>query len=251
VRTLKPEVKQGINRVTWDFGREPFHNPEGETRGGGFFGGNDSGPNVVPGTYNVVVKYGNHEAKGTVTVHPDPALKATDADWRDWDAATVRTGQLQNAAADAVNRIGATRKDVGAVLAKLDARDKEREQQSGGEAKGKPSDADKALRQAARDLQKKLTAVEKRFRVPTDTKGLLEDDTTALSRIGNARRAIGTSWETPSATTKAYMQEAETATQAALADFNKLYAEDVPAFQKKVADAKLDLVTDQGPIEVK
>ncbi|PYQ67087.1 MAG: hypothetical protein DMF53_02345 [Acidobacteria bacterium] len=251
VRTLKPEVKQGINRVTWDFGREPYRNPEGEGRGGGFFGGNDSGPNVVPGTYNVVVKYGNHEAKGTVTVQPDPTLKAADADWRAWDAATVRVGQLQNAAADAVNRIGATRKDVNAALAKLDARDKEREQQDGGDAKGKSSDADKAVRQAARDLQKKLTAVERRFRVPTDTKGLLEDDTTALSRIGNARRAIGTSWETPSATTKAYIQEAETATQAALADFNKLYAEDVPAFQKKLADAKIDLVTDQGPIEVK
>jgi photosystem II stability/assembly factor-like uncharacterized protein len=247
VRTLKPEVKQGINRVAWDFGREPFRNPEGEGRGG-FFGGNDSGPNVVPGTYNVVVKYGGHEAKGTVKVEPDPAVKTAEADWRAWDVATVRVGQLQNAVADAVNRLNATRKDVGLVLGKLDARDKEREQQ-GGEERGR-SDADKALRQAARDLQKRLTAVERRFHVPSDTKGLVEDETTALSRVGIARRAIGTSWEAPSDTAKAYMQEAETATRSALADFNKLYAEDVPAFQKKMADAGIGLLADRGPINI-
>ncbi len=247
VRTLKPEVKQGINRVVWDFGRESFRNPEGEGRGG-FFGGG-GGPNVIPGTYTVVVKYGGHEAKGTVTVEPDPSLKTTEADWRAWDAATIRVGQLQNAVADAVNRLNATRKDVNQALAKLDARDKEREdQQPGVEAKG--DDAEKALRKAARDLQKKITAVERRFQVPSDTKGLVEDETVALSRVGTARRAIGTSWETPSPTAQAYLQEAETSVQSALADFNKLYAEDVPAFQKKLADAKVDLVTDGGPINV-
>ena len=249
VRTLKPEVKQGINRVMWDFGREPFRNPESEGRGGGgFFGGGGSGPNVVPGTYNVVVKYGKQEAKGTVKVEPDPSLKATEADWKAWDEATVRVGQLQNAVADAVNRLNATRKDVSQALAKLDARDKEREQR--GEERGK-DEGEKALRQAARDLQKKITAVERRFQVPSDTKGLVEDDTTASSRVGDARRALGTSWETPSPMAKAYTEEAETAVRGALADFNKLYAEDVPAFQKKLADAKVGLLMDQGPIEVK
>jgi photosystem II stability/assembly factor-like uncharacterized protein len=251
VRTLKPEVKQGINRVVWDFGREPFRNPEGEGRGG-FGGGGNSGPNVVPGTYTVVVKYGGHEAKGTVKVEPDPALKATDADWKAWDAATARVGQLQNAVADAVNRLNATRKDVGQALAKLAARDKEREQQ-GGETHEKndgKNDAEKALRQSARDLQKKITAVERRFQVPADTKGLVEDETTASSQVGTARRALGSSWETPSETAKAYLQEAETSVQSALAGFNKLYAEDVPAFQKKMADAKIGLLADQGPIEV-
>ena len=246
VRTLKEPVKQGINRVVWDFGREPFRNPEGEDRG--FFFGGGSGPNVVPGTYTVVVKYGGHEAKGTVTVQPDPSLKTTEADWRAWDAATVRVGELQNAVTDAINRLIATRQDVHQVLAKLDARDKEREQQ-GGEARGK-SDADKALRQAARDLQKRLTTVERRFHVPADTKGLVEDETTASSQVSSVRRAIGTSWEAPSDTAKAYLQEAETSARSALADFNKLYAEDIPAFQKKVADAGLGLVTDQGPINI-
>jgi photosystem II stability/assembly factor-like uncharacterized protein len=246
VRVLKPAVKLGLNRVVWDFGREPYRNPEGEQR----FQrpGGDSGPNVIPGTYNVVVKLGGHEAKGTLRVDPDPALKSTPADWQAWDAATVHSGQLQNAVADAINRIIATRKDVNLALAKLDARAKERERDGG---TAKPTDAEKVLRQSARDLQKKLTTVERRLYVSPDVKGLVEDDTTALSQVENIRRALGSAWETPSSTTTAYLDDADRTVKAALAEVNKLYAEDVPAFQKKVVEARIGLLGDQGPIEVK
>jgi hypothetical protein len=248
IRKLREPVKLGLNRVAWDFGREPFRNPENQDPERAFFLGNDSGPNVIPGTYGVVVKYGGHEAKGTLKVEPDPTLKTSEADWRAWDAAITHVGELQNAVADAINRIGATRKDVNQALARLDARDKERER-DGGEARGK-DDAGKALRQSARDLQKRLSTVERRLYVPPDIKGLVEDDTTALSQVESARRALGTSWEAPSPTAKAYLQETEATVKAALADVNKLYAEDVPAFQKKVADAHLELVASPGPINV-
>jgi photosystem II stability/assembly factor-like uncharacterized protein len=248
VRTLKPAVRQGLNRVVWDFGREAYRNPEGQQRGRP---GGDSGPNVVPGTYSVVVKYGGHEARGTVTVEADPELKSSPAGWAAWDAAVVRAGALQNAVADAINRIGTTRKDVSQALAKLDARDKEKERDAETGTPAKPDPSEKALRQSARDLQKKLSAVERRFYVSADLKGLLEDDTTALSEVENVRRAIGNSWEAPSANTQADLEEADATARAALADFNKLYAEDVPAFRKQLADAKIDLLGDGGAIEIK
>jgi hypothetical protein len=246
IRTLKPSIKLGLNRVAWDFGREPFRNPDNQDenrRPGG-----DSGPNVIPGTYGVVVKYGGHEAKGTLRVEADPTLESSPADWQAWDAAINRAGGYQNAVADAINRIAATRKDVSLVLAKLDAQDKERER--GGGPKG-GDDAGKALRQSARDLQKKLSAVERRLYGSPDVKGLVEDETTALSKVETARRAITSTWETPSATANAYLDETDRTVREVLADFNKLYAEDVPAFQRKLADAKIGLLSDQGPIEVK
>ena len=55
----------------------------------------------------------------------------------------------------------------------------------------------------------------------------------------------------PSATTQAYLDEADATVRSVLADFNKLYAEDVPAFQRKLAGARIDLLSDQGPIEIK
>jgi photosystem II stability/assembly factor-like uncharacterized protein len=246
VRTLKPAVKLGINRVVWDFGREGYRNPEGAQR---FVRpGGDSGPNVVPGTYTVVVKYGGHESTGTVTIAADPALKASAADWQAWDTAIVRAGSLQNAVADAINRIGATRKDITLALAKLDARDKEGERDG---ATRKPDDAEKALRQSAKDLQKKLGAAERRLYVPPDIKGLVEDDSTALSEVDNARRALASAWETPTPTTRAYLDAADATVRAVLADLNQLYAGDVPAFRKQLAGARIDLLGEQGPIEIK
>jgi hypothetical protein len=245
IRTLKPAVKLGINRVAWDFGREAYRNPENPNRQRF---GPDSGPNVIPGTYNVVVKYGGREAKGTISVVPDPELKSSQADWQAWDAAVVRTGELQNAVADAANRLAATRKEVNAAVAKLEARDRERERAGG--AKG-PDDAGKALRQSARDLQKKISAVERRLLVSSEQKGLIEDPSTVVSQVENARRSVGASWETPNASARAYIDQAEAAARPVLADINKLYAEDVPAFQKKLADAKVDVLTIPPAIEVK
>jgi photosystem II stability/assembly factor-like uncharacterized protein len=247
IRTLKPSIKLGLNRVAWDFGREPFRNPENQDRNN-FRPGGDSGPNVIPGTYNVVVKYGGHEAKGTLQVAADPTLKSSTADWQAWDAAIVRAGSYQNAVADAINRISATRRDVNQALARLAARDKERDRDG---VDRKPDDAEKALRQSARDLQKRLTDVERRLYVSPDIKGLVEDETTALSQVENARRVIGSTWETPNATATAYLDETDRTVRAALADVNKLYAEDVPAFQRKLADAKIELLAVPGPIEIK
>jgi hypothetical protein len=160
----------------------------------------------------------------------------------------VRTGELQNAVADAANRLAATRREVNAALAKLDARDRERERAGG--AKG-PDEAGKALRQSARDLQKKISAVERRLLVSSEQKGLMEDPWTVVNYVDRARRAIGTSWQNPNATATAYMEQAEAVARPVLADVNKLYAEDVPAFQKKLADAKIEVLTIPAPVELK
>ena len=154
---------------------------------------------MVPGTYNVVVKLGSPRGQGDAAGRSRSGPQGSPADWQAWDAATVRAGQLQNAVADAINRIIATRKDVNLALAKLDARDRERDRDG---ATHKPDDAEKALRQSARDLQKRLTAVERRLYVSPDVKGLVEDETTALSQVENVRRALGSAWETPSPTTQ-------------------------------------------------
>jgi photosystem II stability/assembly factor-like uncharacterized protein len=248
IRTLKRPVKLGINRVVWDLGRDAFRSPEGVNQ----FRrpGEDSGPNVVPGTYGVTVKVGKQEAKGTLKVEADSGLEGS-ADWQAWDAAAARLGELQNAVTDAINRIAATRKDVGVVLAKLDAQAAERERSGGGTPGQATDDPGKALRQSARDLQKKLSAVEKRLYTPPDTKGLIDDDDTALALVQNAGRALSSTWKAPSETTKSYAAEAEATVKEVLAYFNKLYAEDVAAFRQKVADAKIGLLGETGPIEVK
>jgi len=246
VRKLEGPAKLGLNRAVWDFGRDSFRRPATDARGG--FRGPDSGPNVPPGTYDVVVKYKDQEAKGTVKVEADPDLKVTEADWQAREAAVARAGALQNAVADAITRVGTAKDDVRMVLAKLDARKTERERNA---PSGKEDDdPDKPLAKAARDLQKKLGEVERRLFVPPDTKGIVEDRT-AMNAVGNAVRAMSSAWTRPNATAVGAMEEAEASIKEVLTDFNKLMAEDVAAFRKTVSDSGIGLLGEAGPIEVK
>jgi photosystem II stability/assembly factor-like uncharacterized protein len=249
VRKLEGPAKLGLNRVAWDFGRDLFRRPPMGERGQFFR--RDSGPVVGPGAYTVTVKFRDREARQTLQVVADPALGNTDADWQAREAVVVRAGELQNAVADAVARINAARDDVKVVLAKLDARKKEREKTAGAGAAKDAADPDKPLAQAARELQKKLSAIERRFYVPPDTKGIVDDEDTAWNKVTTAGRTVESSWSRPSPTAMTYLEHAETAVKAVLADFNKLFAEDVAAFRRKVAEAKIELLGELGPIEVK
>ncbi|HEY9419803.1 MAG TPA: hypothetical protein VIW92_00165, partial [Thermoanaerobaculia bacterium] len=195
------------------------------------------------------VKYGKEEARGTVKVEADPQLGSSEADWQAWDAAVNRAGQLQNAVTDAIERVSATRSDVRVVLSKLDARSQERER-SGNTAGSGGNDPDRDLRQAARDLQKKLDAVERKLFVPPGTKGIVEDRT-AQRGLESMRRYLSSSFATPTGTVKGHMDNAEATVREVLAEVNKLYAEEVPAFRQKVTAAKIDLLGTPGPIKVK
>ncbi len=247
VRKIEGPAKLGLNRAAWDFGRDSFRRPPLGERGGFFQ--RDSGPVVAPGTYTVTVKFRDKEAKQTLQVVADPALANTDADWQAREAAVVRAGALQNAVADAISRLAAAKDDVKVVLAKLEARKKEREKTDAGAAKD-GEDPDKPLAQAARDLQKKLSAMERRLYVPPDTKGIVEDET-PWNKASDVGRAFESTWSKPSPTTLDDLEEAETTVKTVLADFNKLFAEDVAAFRQKVAEAGIGLLSEQGAIEVK
>ncbi|HEV8581552.1 MAG TPA: hypothetical protein VGX68_21000 [Thermoanaerobaculia bacterium] len=247
IRKMEGPAKLGINRVTWDFGRDSFRRPPMGERGAFFL--RDSGPVVGPGTYTVTVKYKDKEAKQTLQVNGDTALGNTDADWQAREAFVTRAGALQNAVTDAIARVSAAKDDVKVVLAKLDARKKERERAAGGDVDPKKDDPDKPLATAARDLQKKLSAVEKRLYIPPDTKGIVKDET-PLSKVMDAGRFAESTWSRPTPTATANLEEAETVAKAVLADFNKLFAEDVAAFRQKVAEAGIGLFGEQGPIEV-
>ncbi|HEX7182255.1 MAG TPA: hypothetical protein VF756_10455 [Thermoanaerobaculia bacterium] len=243
VRKMKGPAKLGVNRAVWDFGRDPFRQPPTDRRGGQRE--EESGPEVPPGTYNVTVKYRGHEAKRTVQVVADPYTKNADGDWQAREAALERVKGLQEGLVEAIERIGSTRTDISAVLKKLDA---DKDSKDGKD--GKVEDPHKALRQAARDLQKKLTEMEKRLQVPPDTKGIV-DDPSALSKVEFASMVLASSWDRPNATQTAFLDEAEAAVQAVLADFNRLYAEDVAAFRQKVEESRIDLLPVQEPISVR
>ncbi len=230
VRTMKAPARFGLNRAVWDLGRDPFRHPPIDSRGRPRE--EESGPEVPPGTYSVTVKFRNHEAKGTVQVVPGPHAAGTEADWQAREAALQRLGAVQGEVVDAMDRVDAARKDLDVVLRKLEPR-----KEPGVEAQDPHAD----LRKAARDLRGKLTEIEKRLWVPPATKGIVVDRT-AIGRLDEVNEILSSTLAAPSPTVTTTLGHAETAARAILADVDRLFAEDVAAFDQKVRAAGIGLL---------
>ncbi|HVT59592.1 MAG TPA: hypothetical protein VHR45_14465 [Thermoanaerobaculia bacterium] len=296
IRAFKGPAKLGVNRAVWDLGRDALRLPPGVQRGFRF---QESGPQVLPGSYAVTVKYKGHEAKGTVRVLADPSSKNAAADWQAHEAAVRRTGELHNALVDAIDRVAAAQADVDFVLAKLRKAEaaKKAKGEGGGESGGEsarggdgaaqppaaetapakaaapgraaksgpagpaapaaaPSgkaggkeDASRALMRAAQALKKKLEATQRELYVPPGTKGIV-DDRTPLSKVGSAGGSLGSSWDPPNPTQRTNLVQAESAVAAALASVNKVLAEDVAAFRRQAAEAKIELFPAEPPLSL-
>ncbi|NNG15110.1 MAG: hypothetical protein HKM89_01430, partial [Gemmatimonadales bacterium] len=78
IRTFRQPAVLGVNRVAWNLALDAFRRPRVGQQQPSFF--QPSGPQVLPGTYTVTVKYGDHEASGAVNVLPDPRYDIPAAD---------------------------------------------------------------------------------------------------------------------------------------------------------------------------
>jgi len=244
IRTFTSPVQQGLNRAVWGLRRDApkpsFPRPEPPQP-------HPAGLEVAPGTYAVTIKYGDHEAKGTVQVLPDPRSRNTEADWRAREAASRRGEALLQALAEAVERVRNTRADVDAVLAKLQSRKKD-EEPAGPNAKAdaKPD----PLVESGGKLKEGLDKLERQLWQPYDVVGI-QPETDALTQVFNAFGYVLSSWAPPSPTHLEYLGQAEKTVDATLADVNRFFATDVAAFRKAADAAGVRLLPDLGKVEVK
>jgi hypothetical protein len=235
IRKMDGPANLGLNRATWDLGRDLFREPPTTSRGG--FRESESGPKVPPGTYRVTVKYGEHQDQGTVQVVADPFTKNTDQDWQAREAALERVRVIQDSVVEAIERIASTRSDIEVVRKKLTAAEKARKD------KGEEGeDPYRDLKKAARDLETKLNKAEETLQVPSTAKGIQDESGKAFAQAEEARRYLESSWDRPNATHLATLDRAEATARTALAEVNRVFSEDVAAFRKRVQEAGIGLL---------
>jgi photosystem II stability/assembly factor-like uncharacterized protein len=247
IRTFTAPVTRGLNRVVWDLSRDgykqfPRERPADEHPGG---------PEVVPGTYTATLKYGDQEAQGTVRVLPDPRVTMTDADWQAREAALARVAAMNDALAEAVDRLRKTRADVADVLNRYQSAKKEKEKKDPAAETKEAKDAKPdPIVEAGGKLQGDLDKLERRLWVPYDTAGI-QPETDALTKVYYTYGYVLSTWEPPSPSNLEYVRQAETAVQAVLADFNRFFETDVAAFRKQADDAKIRLLPETDKVELK
>ncbi|HVR43896.1 MAG TPA: hypothetical protein VMS56_10700 [Thermoanaerobaculia bacterium] len=237
IRTFEVPVARGINRATWNLRRDAFRQPPRERTPGM---PEPSGPEVLPGTYEVTLRYGDREAKGSVRVLPDPRFSiAEDARARNWET-QLRIGELQEKTAEAITRIIRTRGDIDAVSAKLSAASESKDGDRGAEP-------DPLVKEGA-DLSRQLSAIERMLWVPPRTKGIVDTSQVAWTRLGRAASSIASSWDAPTAAQMAYLAEAEAILAKGIAELDRFFAEQMPPYRERVRASGVVLLEEYPPL---
>ncbi len=241
IRSFKAPAKLGVNRAAWDLRRDAFKRPQGDEPS--FF--QPSGAEVLPGTYGVRVKYGDHEATGSVRVLADPRFDIPESDRRAKFAAVMRAGALQETATEMIERIRATRSDIDGVVTKAKESEEKSESATGSGGDGSNDE----LIRAARELGKTLGGVERKLWVPPDTKGIPASED-AFSRIRYVSGSLASSWDAPTSAQQAYLNAAESQLAGVLAEFNQLFQSEVAAFRGKVEAAGIEFLKPKPPLSM-
>ncbi|MES1241923.1 MAG: hypothetical protein ABUT39_09925 [Acidobacteriota bacterium] len=257
IRNFTAPARQGLNRIVWNLRRDAGRTlPVPAEFGGG--NPNPAGPEVVPGTYQVTVKFGDNESKGTLKVLPDPRTKTTPQDWAKREEVIQRTTDLQDALVASLERIQRTRSDVESVTAMLDKKKKDEQDRAKIEARAqglpnpepKKDEKPEPLAEAAQKVKKGLDDLEKRLWVPFDTPGI-SPEKDVLSKVFTARGVALSSYDAPSPTHLEYLRQAEIEVGKFVTDLNAFFDKDVADFRRQVDESGLRILPPVEPIQVK
>jgi hypothetical protein len=139
---------------------------------------------------------------------------------------------MQETAVSAVERIIHSRADIDTVLSLIAKKQKPGEEED---------EAMKALSKQAAEVLKGLDALEKRFRTPPDTKGIVYDDDKVANMIGMAMNYVGSSGDAPTPTADVYIKLAAQTLDEAWTDLDRYMAEDLASFSRSVSGAGIGL----------
>lgn len=239
LRKFERPVHRGLNRIAWDLSTDA---PKTPRRPGGRDNRDRGGPEVLPGTYTVRLRLGDHSAEQNVRVLGDPRLQVSRADREAKWAALRRTHVLQEAATAAIERVQQARKDIAAALSLA------RPQDAGDDEAEKSAPAE--LTKEAKDLRKALDDLEKRLWTPPDTKGITRDRN-AGGLVGAARSALGSSPDAPTPAQERLIGLAEQELRSVLGDLQRFESQRLEAFRAQIEAAGLRLLAPKPPIEIK
>ncbi|MEE8294119.1 MAG: hypothetical protein V3R64_00255 [Sphingomonadales bacterium] len=254
IRTFTRDVHQGINRITWGMERDGVKQfPGGQPApNGGRFGG----PDVVPGDYEITLKFDDQEIIGTASVIQDPRTSlSAEALQANLDAA-VEVNEMFDSAAEALQRVMDARSDIEllktiAEKAQKDAPEDEEasedEAVEGEEGEETKTPLETFLEDAGAALEK-TTELEKIFTSPDDTKGFVDTSKQVTSYIGTASFFVNSTYDAPSPTALVNMEIARNELAKALDAVNVFFAEEVTSLREQAAALDLSLLKPVDPL---
>jgi photosystem II stability/assembly factor-like uncharacterized protein len=219
-------AQAGMNQFIWD-----FHYPDATTFPGLImWAGSTRGPLIVPGTYTVRLTVGDKTQSQQFVVNNDPRLKTTPAEFSAQLSLSLQVRDKLSQVNQAVVDIRAAKKQLEDYAARL-----------------KDDAAAKKVADAARDLDKKLTAVEEElYQIKNQSS---QDPLNFPIKLNNRLAALlGVIQSTDAGPTKqsnVVYEGLASEANAQLRAADKLLKDDVAQFNKLVKDSNIPAVTIQ------
>lgn len=225
IRTLKRKApsKTGIYKWTWGMNEKGVDRPSRTIRPRR---GEPGGIGVKPGTYKVVMNFGDQTSENTITVASDPRLDVNTASINEVYNASKELEKLTQTTADAVKQLVQSKSianEYSKTLAKLD--------------KEKYKDNIKA----SKDIIKRIDEVIAIYLGKVDKRqGITSDPNVNVSqRLGTAGFYVGTRKNGLTSTERTLIKHAKDALKEALDTTNKFFNEEWKPYQAEIQ--KLDI----------
>jgi photosystem II stability/assembly factor-like uncharacterized protein len=236
IRTRKLEVHQGVNRIVWAMKRDgvrPLPGPVPAELEDGL----PAGAEVPSGEYEVTLSLASKDGdpattNASITVLPDPRSRFSAEARKDRYQSMLYIMDMQEAAVTAVERIVHAQADVATAQTLI------RQKQKPG---ANEDQSFTALSEQAEKIQKELLELEKQFRTPPKTRGIVYDNDQVTSRIGMARRYVGSTVDAPTVTAKVYIDLARQSLDDAVKAVDNYMSGELDRFSQSLSDAGIGL----------
>jgi len=230
IRFYKTDLLQGINRLTWAMRRDgikPVSDDDHEDSDDGL----PAGPTVLPGTYEITLGLGDTTAGTRVEILKDPRSPYSREEMQANFDARVTIMKMRDTANRALRQIIAARDDIN-TISKLIGKRLESEE----------TDDLKALKKQVAEVKRGLDALEKLYRTPEKTKGIVYSGDTVNARLGTAEFYVSSSNGAPSPASKTYLEIARTTLADATDKVNTFMAGEVTELRESVNAAGITLL---------
>ncbi|MBB4079564.1 photosystem II stability/assembly factor-like uncharacterized protein [Lewinella aquimaris] len=230
IRTYTHQPQWGMNRTGWNMRRDGINYPS--RREVKEDADTPSGLPVVPGTYRILMTYGNHSGETIVTVQADP---------RDHYAGSTRYAERDRMYAELETEVEKVR----------DAFDRLQEaRKSITRVEGAMADAPKAVKDSlskeGKDLVKRIAALEEIYTEAEDLKGIQRNPTNLQSYLYGARNYISQIEGQPSQMAELMLEQFSRGAEDFVSKVDAFFTTEFAEYQREVEAANLSLFGNKG-----
>ncbi len=224
IRTYRTTPRYGMNRSSWYFERDGVASPSRRERKADADA--PFGARVGPGVYEIVLTFGKHTGKTTVTVHADPREAQMPNPYAqrevlqaEYDTAVVHL----NGAWTDLREAGKALKRIGGLL------------------KDAPEAVRDTLQADIKELKKSIAALEEVYVEKEGLKGIQRNPTNLRAKMGAARRYLGQTEGKPTQMARLTLEQFKAAAETYIKDIEAFMADEFAPFRKEVEAANLGL----------